>query len=93
LELSASPDRRERARRAVTLGGLLACLALGAPAPAGAAECAGDECQGPPPAPQEVTPGTAVAQGPPNPPVRFPKPHHRKPHKHPHEKKRPGGRG
>ena len=39
---------------------------------AGAAACEGDECQGPPPAPEEIVPGTAVVEGPPNPPVRFP---------------------
>jgi hypothetical protein len=38
-----------------------------------AASCEGDECQGPPPAPVEVIPGTAVVNGPPNPPIRFPK--------------------
>lgn len=50
-----------------------------------AVECEGDECQGPPPAPVETIPGTAVVEGPQNPPVRFPrarqprKPHHKKP--------------
>jgi hypothetical protein len=49
-----------------------------------AAECAGDECQGPPPAPEEIVPGTAIVEGPGNPPVRFP--HHRgKKHKHSHK--------
>jgi hypothetical protein len=58
------------------------CAALAVPAHAVAAECNGDECQGPPPAPEEVTPGTAVVQGPPNPPVRFPTHHKKKHHKH-----------
>jgi hypothetical protein len=57
-----------RARAAL----LAAALALSLSAPALAAECAGDECQGPPPAPEEVTPGTAVVEGPENPPARFP---------------------
>jgi hypothetical protein len=47
-----------------------------------AAECAGDECQGPPPAPAEVIPGTAVAEGPPNPPVHYPKVRKHHPKKH-----------
>ena len=59
--------------------------ALSLPGLAPAAECAGDECQGPPPAPAEVTPGTAIVEGPENPPVRFPK--HHKPKK-PHHKHR-----
>jgi hypothetical protein len=46
----------------------------------GSAECDGDECQGPPPAPAEIVPGTAVVEGPQNPPVRFPKAHGRKHH-------------
>lgn len=63
-------------RRRLALTAVLCGLALGvagAPGPAPAAECNGDECQGPPPVPEEVVPGTAVVQGPPNPPVRFPK--------------------
>jgi hypothetical protein len=48
-------------------------LVLALAAPAGAAECQGDECQPPSPAPEEIVPGTAVAEGPPNPPARFPK--------------------
>lgn len=60
---------------------------------AAAAECAGDECQGPAPAPEEVTPGTAVVEGPANPPARFPT-HHKKRHgkKHPHHRHSEGGR-
>ena len=49
-------------------------LALATPVPA--AECEGDECQGPAPAPVEIVPGTAVVEGPQNPPVHFPKPRH-----------------
>jgi hypothetical protein len=45
--------------------------ARGAEAPVGI-PCEGDECQGPPPAPDDPVPGTAVVEGPPNPPVRFP---------------------
>ena len=43
------------------------------PATARAAECNGDECEAPPPAPEDPTPGTAVVEGPPNPPVHYPK--------------------
>ena len=46
------------------------------------AECVGDECQVPPPAPQEIVPPTASVQGAPNPPVHFPKPRKRHHHKH-----------
>lgn len=52
--------------------------------PAAAAECEGDECQGPPPAPEEIVPATAIVEGPPDPAVRFPKPRHSKKH---HSKK------
>ncbi|HKH64077.1 MAG TPA: hypothetical protein VKA35_01290 [Solirubrobacterales bacterium] len=45
--------------------------AYAAEAPVGIA-CEGDECQGPAPAPEDPVPGTAVVEGPPNPPVRFP---------------------
>jgi hypothetical protein len=81
-------------RRQGPLGALAVCVALALPAAAGAAECAGDECQGPPPAPEEVIPGTAVVQAPPNPPVRFPTNHHKKPHgkKHPGHKRSHRGR-
>jgi hypothetical protein len=39
--------------------------------------CEGDECQGPPPAPEDTAPGSAI-EGRPNPPVRFAKRHHRR---------------
>jgi hypothetical protein len=52
------------------------------PPVARAAECAGDDCQGPPPAPAEIVPGTAVVEGPQNPPVHFPKPHSKRHEKH-----------
>jgi hypothetical protein len=86
---------RGRAATALALGA--SALTLAAAAPAGAAECFGDECQGPPPAPEEVLPGSAVVEGPTNPPVRFPagskpkKPpkHHKKHHKQKHHR---GGR-
>jgi hypothetical protein len=63
------------------------------PAAARAAECEGDDCQGPPPAPDDPAPGTAVVEGPPNPPVRFPKSQNgkgKKKHKK-HGKRRQGG--
>jgi len=75
-------DATRRLRAGLSLA--LAAAALAAPLAARAAECAGDECQPPPPAPAEVTPGTAVVEGPENPPVHFPKPHHAK--KPPHRK-------
>lgn len=78
----ALSDRRGDARRAVLAVCAALVLAAGAaafsplaPPPALAAECNGDECQSPPPAPEEPIPGTAVVEGPPNPPVRFPKHH------------------
>jgi hypothetical protein len=67
-------------------------LALGGAASAPAAECNGDECQGPPPAPEEVIPGTAIVQGPSNPPVRFPAHHHKKHKKQQAKKHRSQGR-
>jgi hypothetical protein len=54
--------------------------------------CDGDECQGPAPAPEDPTPGTATLEGPPNPPPHFAKPHHKKPKKG-HHKKHRGGAG
>ncbi|HEX6780618.1 MAG TPA: hypothetical protein VF125_01170 [Solirubrobacterales bacterium] len=66
----------------------LSVAALILPGPALAAECEGDDCQGPPPAPAEIVPGTAVVEGPQNPPVRFPKARHPKKPDH----KKPGGR-
>lgn len=82
---------RPRGRRCHRLASLLVALLIALPgaAPALAAECAGDECQGPPPAPAEIVPGTAIVEGPQNPPVRFPKSHHKKPH---HGEKHRGGR-
>jgi hypothetical protein len=73
-----------KATRALGLGAVLLALALPAPAGARAAECAGDECQGPPPAPEEVIPGTAVVEGPSNPTPRFPKSGSGKKHKPKH---------
>ncbi len=59
------------------------------PGSALAAECEGDECQGPPPAPAEIVPGTAIVEGPQNPPVRFPKARHpKKAHGKPGARKR-----
>jgi hypothetical protein len=58
------------------------------PALAAAAECNGDECEAPPPAPEDPTPGTAVVEGPANPPVRFPKPHSGKHHGKKHHHRR-----
>lgn len=67
-------------------------------APAIAAPCEGDECQGPAPAPDDPVPATAVAEGPPNPPVRFSKPDRRKKQRHGKQRhhkppdRQPGGR-
>lgn len=81
----------DRTAKRLALAGALLAFSLAAPGSAGAAECAGDECQGPPPAPEEVIPGTAVVQGPPNPPVRFPKNHNKgKSKKHPKHAKGKG---
>lgn len=80
-------DRKPRLGLALALA--LSVVALALPGPALAAECEGDECQGPPPAPEEVVPGTAVVEGPQNPPVRFPNSHHPK---KPGHKKHPGHR-
>jgi hypothetical protein len=64
-----------------------------APPSALAVECEGDECQGPAPAPEDPTPGTAVVEGPQNPPASFPKSRHKKPHgKNHHKKHRRGAR-
>ncbi|HXV05713.1 MAG TPA: hypothetical protein VFP23_07435 [Solirubrobacterales bacterium] len=92
---SVVPSRfRRRAALSLLVGSLLLGLAGGAaapPPPAAAAECNGDECEAPPPAPEDPTPGTAVVEGPSNPPVRFPRAHHRK-HRHHHKKTRHRGR-
>jgi len=61
--------------------------AVAAEAPVGV-ECDGDECQGPAPAPEDPTPATAVVEGPPNPPVRFPKSHPKKHHHRVHHRHR-----
>jgi hypothetical protein len=83
---------RAKATRALGLGAVLLALALPSAAALGA-ECAGDECQGPPPAPEEVIPGTAVVEGPPNPTPRFPSHHGKKHHHHPkHHHKSAGKR-
>jgi hypothetical protein len=63
--------------------GPLPAAASAAEAPVGVS-CEGDECQGPPPVPEDPTPGTAVVVGPANPPVRWPKPRSGK-----HKKKHP----
>jgi hypothetical protein len=90
---------RAKATRALGLGAVLLALALPSGAALGA-ECAGDECQGPPPAPEEVIPATAVIEGPANPPVRFPKQgsgkkqeHHKHNHHPKHHHHRGAGRG
>jgi hypothetical protein len=68
--------------------GLLAGFAvLVLPGAGLAAECEGDECQGPPTAPAEFIPGTAVVEGPENPPVHFPKGHRTRRHRRPQAKK------
>lgn len=78
---------RLRARRIGHRLGLIAVLLLLAgPAASHAATCEGDECQSPPPAPEDPMPGTAVVSGPPNPPIKFPE---SSPHRH-HHKKRHG---
>jgi hypothetical protein len=60
-----------------------------APVPAHAAACEGDECQPPAPPPDDPVPGTAVAEGPPDPPVTFPKERHKRPrHRGKHRKHR-----
>lgn len=64
---------RSRSARHLALAGVLATLATPAGALGAEPACDGDECQGPPPAPEEVIPATAVVVGPENPPVRFPK--------------------
>jgi hypothetical protein len=72
----------------------------GFPEPTPPIPCVGDACQGPAPAPEDPTPGSATFSGAGNPPVRFAKPHqpkkhHRKRHhrkKHRHHPDRRGGR-
>jgi hypothetical protein len=67
-----------RGKATTALALCASALLLALAAPAGAAECFGDECQGPPPAPEEILPGTAVVEGPVNPPARFPEARHPK---------------
>jgi hypothetical protein len=45
----------------------------GFPEPPPAIPCEGDDCQGPPPGPDDPTPGTAALGYPTNPPLRWPK--------------------
>lgn len=45
----------------------------GFPEPPPAIPCEGDDCQGPPPGPDDPTPGTAALGYPSNPPLRWPK--------------------
>jgi hypothetical protein len=86
-----------RAARRLALFAAIAALTLSAAGAASAAECNGDECQGPAPAPEEVIPATAVVEGPPNPPVRFPGDRDKSNGKRHHAKKHPAkhdsGRG
>lgn len=65
-------------------------LALALPGAGLAAECEGDDCQGPAPAPEEIVPGTAIVEGPQNPAVRFPKQRH--PKKTPGQQKKRHGK-
>jgi hypothetical protein len=62
-----------RRRSAVAASVFLTTLSLFFPIAAPSAECNGDECQGPVSIPDDPTPGTAVFEGPPNPPVHYPK--------------------
>jgi hypothetical protein len=81
--------RANKSREKLCAAALLSLVALVLSGPAAlAAECEGDECQGPAPAPVEIIPGTAVVEGPANPPVRFPETHHHKKHRHNHQGKR-----
>jgi hypothetical protein len=75
-----------RAPRVKALSAAIAvACALAVPVAGLGAECEGDECQGPPPAPEEIVPGTAAVVAPGNPPVHYPKErHHRRHHKHRH---------
>lgn len=65
-----------RTKRLAALGAALLALSVATALPsAQAAECAGDECQAPTPPPDDPIPPTAVVNGPPNPPVHYPKVH------------------
>lgn len=79
-------DRTPRSPVRLALALVVVALVL-APA-AGAAECAGDECQPPATQPADPVPGTAVAVGPGNPPVRFPQSASRKKKKKPQQRRR-----
>jgi hypothetical protein len=87
-------SRRPCTIAALVLAGIALLLggSVAGPEPVRAADapCEGDECQPPAPAPDDPTPGTAVVEGPPNPPVHFPKPRGGKKqgHKKHHHKKR-----
>jgi hypothetical protein len=66
---------RRRAARLLPAALVAAALfgaPVAAPSPVYAAECVGDECEAPPPAPEDPTPGTAVVEGPGNPPPSWP---------------------
>jgi hypothetical protein len=76
-----------RPKRLAALAALALALAAPAPALGGQPPCEGDECQGPPPAPEEVIPATAVVDGPSNPPVHFAGQKHPKAHKHKNKNK------
>ncbi len=95
----SSRSRSMRSARFLLLPLLFAAFALPGtqalnPPVAVAAECAGDECQVPPPAPEDPIPGTAVVEGPPNQPVHYPVVHKKNPHKkHPHKGHRGDGKG
>lgn len=92
-----SQSRSRMVVRCLSLLALIAAFALPGTQPidppvAAAAECAGDECQVPPPAPEDPIPGTAVVEGPPNQPVHYPVVHKKNPHKkHPHKGHHSGG--
>jgi hypothetical protein len=63
----------------------------GFPIPPAPIPCEGDACQSLPSEPEDPTPGTLVpAEG--NPPVHFPKTHHKKPKQNDHKKHRHGHR-
>lgn len=64
---------RRRAATLLVAAMLLPAGATGALAPTAlGAECIGDECEAPPPAPEDPTPGSAAVEAPGNPPVHYP---------------------
>jgi hypothetical protein len=73
---------RRRPVLALLVAAALCTPTFFAPPVAPAAECAGDECQPPALPPDDPIPGTSVVNGPPNPPVHYPKVH--KKHRHHH---------